>query len=136
MSLMALSRPVAGTIDGTFVIALPGNLELVRECLDVLLKNALLQTAIEMIKGGSGFSHAISSPTVESRGEDLKSPETQQHSQLAPTPRATVNSQEEQVLSGASGNEEPLVQRPSSRQRTRSTPKSRVTALQDPSPRC
>jgi hypothetical protein len=133
---MALSRPVAGTIDGTFVIALPGNLELVKESLDILLKYALIQTAVEMIKGGTGVAHAISSPNVESGGEGIKSPESQQHSLLASTPRATFVSQEAQVLPSVSGNGEPLVHRPSSRQRTRSTPKSRVTPLpQDRSPR-
>ncbi|KAI6040445.1 hypothetical protein EDC04DRAFT_2894173 [Pisolithus marmoratus] len=52
--LAALSRPVAGTIGQTLVVTLPGSTKAVRENLDSLLSNCILDHALDLIKGGSG----------------------------------------------------------------------------------
>lgn len=52
--LAALSRPLAGTIGKTLVVTLPGSTKAVRENLDALLSNGVLDHALDLIKGGSG----------------------------------------------------------------------------------
>jgi hypothetical protein len=52
--LAALSRPVAGTLDKTLVVTLPGSPRAVRECLDTLLSNGLVFHAIDLNRGGGG----------------------------------------------------------------------------------
>ena len=52
--LAALSRPIAGTIDDTLVITLPGSPKAVVENLDALLQGGVIQHAIELIRGGTG----------------------------------------------------------------------------------
>lgn len=50
----ALSRPVAGTINDTLIVTLPGSLKAVREGVEVLLASGVLDHALDLIKGGSG----------------------------------------------------------------------------------
>ncbi|GBE79793.1 MoaB/Mog domain-containing protein [Sparassis latifolia] len=52
--LAALSRPVAGTVKNTLVVTLPGSVKAVRENLEVLLANGLVEHAVDLIKGGTG----------------------------------------------------------------------------------
>jgi gephyrin len=52
--MAALSRPVAGTISTTLIVALPGSPRAVRECLDTLLANGLMFHAIDLNRGGTG----------------------------------------------------------------------------------
>ncbi|EJU06392.1 molybdenum cofactor biosynthesis protein [Dacryopinax primogenitus] len=53
-ALAALARPVAGTIDKTFIVTLPGSSKAVKENMDVLLGNGLVLHALDLIAGGSG----------------------------------------------------------------------------------
>ncbi|KZV75143.1 hypothetical protein PENSPDRAFT_647423 [Peniophora sp. CONT] len=50
----ALSRPVAGTVNDTLVVTLPGSLKAVKEGVEVLLASGLVDHALDLIKGGSG----------------------------------------------------------------------------------
>lgn len=52
--LAALSRPVAGTIEQTLVVTLPGSVKAVNENLETLFHPNLLDHAIDLIKGGTG----------------------------------------------------------------------------------
>ncbi|KAJ7206785.1 MoaB/Mog domain-containing protein [Mycena pura] len=52
--LAALSRPVAGTIENTLVVTLPGSVKAVKENMDALLSGGVVTHAIELIKGGTG----------------------------------------------------------------------------------
>jgi gephyrin len=52
--LAALSRPVAGTVENTLIVTLPGSVKAVKENLEVLLSNGVAEHAIDLIKGGTG----------------------------------------------------------------------------------
>ena len=52
--LAALSRPVAGTCKNTLITTLPGSVKAVRENLEALFQEGVVNHAIELIKGGSG----------------------------------------------------------------------------------
>jgi gephyrin len=66
----ALSRPVAGTLQKTLIVTLPGSVKAVKENMEVLLADGLISHAIELIRGGSGeATHATqSSSDVSAQG--------------------------------------------------------------------
>ncbi|KAF8908344.1 molybdenum cofactor biosynthesis protein [Mucidula mucida] len=70
--LASLSRPVAGTLENTLIVTLPGSVKAVKENLEALLQDGILHHAVELVKGGSGQAvhNAIgsSSPVASSSG--------------------------------------------------------------------
>ncbi|KAI0036741.1 molybdenum cofactor biosynthesis protein [Vararia minispora EC-137] len=49
-----LGRPVAGTIKDTLIVTLPGSVKAVKESLEALLGEKVIDHALELIRGGSG----------------------------------------------------------------------------------
>ncbi|KAF9035074.1 molybdenum cofactor biosynthesis protein [Hymenopellis radicata] len=70
--LASLSRPVAGTLESTLIVTLPGSVKAVKENLEALLQDGILHHAVDLVKGGSGKAvHASigsSSPVASNSG--------------------------------------------------------------------
>jgi gephyrin len=50
----ALARPVAGTVNNTLIVTLPGSVKAVKENLEALFQSGVVNHAIDLICGGSG----------------------------------------------------------------------------------
>ncbi|KAI6152402.1 MoaB/Mog domain-containing protein [Pisolithus tinctorius] len=91
--LAVLSRPLAGTIGKTLVVTLPGSTKAVRENLDALLSNGVLDHALDLTKGGSGkvVHAALGSGHTPIVGEEHACGHHHRPGCVAPKPRTTLS---------------------------------------------
>lgn len=91
---------MAGTLQKTLIVTLPGSVKAVKENMEVLLANGLISHAIELIRGGSGeATHAtLSSSDVSAQGHSHRRhhahhhvhPHHDDHDHETPRPRTVL----------------------------------------------
>lgn len=107
--LAALSRPVAGTCKNTLITTLPGSVKAVRENLETLFQEGVVDHAIELIKGGSGKQthRRLASIDRQSSSDSSQSHGHRHHhhhhhgGHVVPTPRSAAAVSHDPTASGA-----------------------------------
>lgn len=69
--LAAVSRPVAGTRKNTLIVTLPGSVKAVKENLEALFNQGVINHALDLIKGGNG--REVHAALAQSSGQQPQS---------------------------------------------------------------